>query len=200
MMDKGQQDALRKALISISKLRQDVGEKSFRELLLSLKASTRSCKCAGELARSFDEESGHFIKPYQRMGLIIGNDQNERRKFRRAVYNFKPGSKGQRGGLKQYAAKLRQERDDMANLLKRYYKLDSVRLKLGQKRASELTEIKKIIPVAIQKPLLGTKANKQGNCRPAYREFAVKWMSRYYPCTQATLTQIIRESSADTEQ
>jgi hypothetical protein len=199
-IDEGQQDTLRKALISISKLRQDVGEKKFRELLLSLTASARNSKHASELARSFDEESGNFIRPYQRMMKIIGKDQIERRKFRRAVYNFKPKNKGQRGGLKQYAAELRQERDAIAEFLKDYHKLITRRLKQTDPKRKIREKMDKEIPKSIRELLLDTTVNIQGKVRPAYKEIAIEWMARCYPCTKNTLIQILRESSTYTDQ
>ena len=193
-VDVGQQDTLKKALISISRLRQDTGEKQFRDLLRSLEAGRRNIKHASELVRSFDEETGTFIRPYRKMMTIIGKDKLKKEKFLKRVLNFKPAQKGQRGGLKLFAAELRQERDKIAELLKKYNRLKSKKSKLSDSATNKLLATEKNIPKAIRGILSTTKSNKQGITKPAYKNIAIKWMARYYPCTENTLLQIIREA------
>jgi hypothetical protein len=193
-MDDGQIDILKNALISISRLRQNTGEKQFRGLLSSLQASQRNIKHVSEFARSFDEEDGKFIRPYRRMMKIIGKDKLKKEKFLKSTLNFKPAQKGQRGGLKIFAAELCQERDKIAELLKKYNRLKSKKSKLSDSAINKLLAIERNIPKAIKEILSTTKSNKQGKTKPAYKKIAIKWMARYYPCTENTLLQIIREA------
>ena len=196
-VDVGQQDTLKKALISISKLRQDAGEKIFRNLLLSLNASVRNSKHTSELVRSFDEETGTFIRPYRKMMKIFGKDKLKKEKFLKSVLNFKPAQKGQRGGLKIFADELRQERDKIAELLKKYNRLKSKKSKLSDSAINKLNASEKNIPKSIKGLLSATTGNDQKKKKLAYKEIAIKWMGRYYPCTESTLLQIIRQAPKD---
>jgi len=113
-MTTGDKDVLQKALAEISKLRQSIGERRFRELLRELKASNRICSSASEMVRSFDEEAGTFLRPYRHILRLIGNDRIERLKFRRTIRTLEPREKSGRGGLKSYGKELRGERDALA--------------------------------------------------------------------------------------
>ena len=194
-MSTGEKDVLQKALAEISKLRQSMGEGRFRELLRELKASNRICSCASEMVRSFDEEGGTFLRPYRHILRLIGNDRIERSKFRRTIRTFEPGEKSGRGGLKSYGKKLRGERDALARILKRYFQLCFKKGELNAKQSNEMKRLKAKIPKPIIQTLINTPVNEQGNCRPAYKDLAIEWMARQYPCTKSTLIQIVRESS-----
>ena len=194
-MSTGEKDVLQKALAEISKLRQSMGEGRFRELLRELKASNRICSCASEMVRSFDEEGGTFLRPYRHILRLIGNDRIERAKFRRTIRTFEPGEKSGRGGLKSYGKKLRGERDALARILKRYFQLCFKKGELNAKQSNEMKRLKAKIPKPIIQTLINTPVNEQGNCRPAYKDLAIEWMARQYPCTKSTLIQIVRESS-----
>ena len=195
-MTTGDKDVLQKALAEISKLRQSMGEGNFRELLRELNASDRICRCASELVRSFDEEAGTFLRPYRRTLRLIGNDRIERSKFRRIIRTFEPGAKNARGGLKIYGKELRSERDTLAGILKRYFQLSTFkRKKLNAEQKNEMERLKAKIPNPILQILMNTPVNEQGSCRPAYKDLAIDWMARQYPCTKSTLIQIVRESS-----
>ncbi len=194
-MTTGEKDVLQKALAEISKLRQTMGERRFRELLRELKASDRICRCASEVVRSFDEEAGTFLRPYRRILRLIGNDRIERAKFRRAIRTFKPGRKSGRGGLKSYGKELRGERDALAGILKRYFQLYFKKGGLNAKQSIEMERLNDRIPKPITQILINTPVNEQGSCRPAYKDLAFEWMARQYPCTKSTLIQIVRESS-----
>lgn len=195
-MSTGEKDILQKALAEISKLRQSIGERRFRELLRELKASNRICSCASEMVRFFDEEAGTFLRPYRHILRLVGNDRIERAKFRRAIRTFEPGEKSGRGGLKSYGKELRGERDILAALLKRYFQLSTLKQKkLNAEQKDEMERLQAKIPNPILQILINTPVNEQGSCRPAYKDLAIEWMARQYPCTKSTLIQIVRESS-----
>lgn len=191
------EDTLKNALISITKTRQDIGEKEFRKILALLGAGLKNTKHASELVRSFDENTGQFIKPYRRIMKIIGDDRLSRMKFKRCVFNFKPGERGQRGGLKKYANELRKERDTIADLLKVYRRIRKIKAKLSDDEGNKFTNLEETIPKPIRDLLINSITNGQGKTRPAYKDIAIDWMIRHYPCTKDTLIQIIRESSND---
>lgn len=180
-------DDLKVALIKITKIRHEHGEKEFRDLMASLGASPRNQKHASEIVRSFDEVTGKFIRPYKRIFKIIGKENNIRDKFRRRVLNFKPAQKGRWGGLKQYASELRQERDVIAGQLKQYSHLYPKRLKLKGSKKELFENIEKDIPTCFREEVTHV-------IRPSYKKLATEWMARYYPCTATTLDQMIRES------
>ena len=62
---------------------------------------------------------------------IIGDDSARREMFLKSLYNFEPNKRGSGVGLNYFAQEIRQERNEIAVKLKRFYKLHARRLKLS---------------------------------------------------------------------
>ena len=153
---------IKDAFYNLRELRDHAGEKEFRKLLESLDADSELIKCVSEIARRFGEDSETFIFPYQRMMKIIGDDSERREMFLKSVYNFEPNKRGPGVGLNSFAKELRQERNEIAVTLKKYYKLYRRRLRLSDTETKEYQEIEYSMPRSIRDQLIETRENSEG--------------------------------------
>ena len=87
------------------------------------------------------------------------------------------------------------ERDEMAALLKKYNKLHPNRHRLSDVETNKFRKFESSIPRNIRELVIKIRRNEAGKFRPKYKEIAAKWMVKYYPCTEKTLVQIIRQAS-----
>jgi len=184
---------IKDAFLEIKTVREKLGEKEFRNLLKTLYADSELIKNISETVRRFNEDSETFENLYQRIMFIIGDDSERREMFLKTVHNFEPGQRGSGSGLNAFDQELRKERNEIAALLKKYYKLHPKRFKLTETETKEYYEIEFFMPSSIRNLLLKIRANKEGKFRPRYKEIATKWMVQYYPCTYKTLVQITRK-------
>jgi hypothetical protein len=189
-----EKQTLKNSFSEIKKVREGLGEKDFRLALESLDADSDIIKDVSEIVRHFDEGSKTFGMPYQRTLAIIGNDSKRRELFLKTVRNFEPGRRNYRG-FNAFAAELRLERDEMAALLKKYNKLYPNRHRLSDAETNKFRKFESSIPRNIRELVINIRRNEAGKFRPKYKEIAAKWMVKYYPCTEKTLVQIIRQAS-----
>ena len=197
LLDKSALDVLTNVFEFLRKMRDEVGESEFRNLLKSLDADRDAIRKASDLIRRLDD-NGRFISPFDRVLSIIGDDTKRRRKFLQAVYNFTPGQKSEGGGLKEFSEEIRQERNQLASILKEYAHLYRRRLKHRKRKEQEKEDeqkrknYEKIIPASILSEIHRSGAQ--------YKKIATKWMIKYYPCTDITLSQIARGNRKKTGQ
>ena len=186
---------IKDAFLDIKMARGKLGEKDFRNLLESLNAQSKLIKDVSQIVRSFDEDSETFGNPYQRIMAIIGDDPERREMFLKSARDFESGRRGFGGGFNEFAQELRQERNEIAALLKKYNKLHVKRLRLSEADNKVYRQIDYSMPSSIRELVVNIRANSEGKFRPRYKEIATKWMVQYYPCTEKTLVQITRQAS-----
>lgn len=171
------------ALTQLANCYKELGfdEKRNREMLSHLGADEEIIKGASELVRHFDIESQVFRPRYYRMKNILAGNSERWKEFLAAISNFEPNKKGAKGGLKTFSHELRQEWDELVQILEKYKSLRK-RKPPSNKNQKQLQMLEKEIPIEIRK-----------RWRSGSKGLALEWMETYYPCKKTTLIQIIRQ-------